>query len=635
MRAIGTAQAKTQLQDRFRKQLPYEVIPTNLPGAFTSPALPESLDVRTASSASLVKHGILLQRPGKGDPPGVLKAWERVFSRKWLAQNRIVPQLAPQFGRTHRLRRATKTDAGFTSNNWAGGTIQGQWITCVGTWAIPTVSEPREPQGQEGGWNSSSWVGIDGAYGSNDVLQAGVEQRVDGSGNASYVAWFEWFTNGQVGGTINDFSNRKVILGDTSPLSPSLASFNGNLYIAWKGDGNDNLNVMVSKDNGQSFGNKLISQETSSEAPGLAADSANLYITWKGSGNDNLNVAIVNVDPGTGAPTGFSNKVILGDTSPLSPALVSLNGDLYLAWKGDGNDNLNVMVSTDGGASFGNKFISGETSPESPSLGINNGNLYISWKGDGNDNLNVALVDLDSNTGAPTGFSNKVILGDTSPLSTALASLNGYLFLSWKGDGNDNLNLMFSSDGGQTFGGKFISPETSPESTALALHNGNLYIAWKGDGNDNLNVALVDLSGFTTPPYIFQTNLLNFPVNPGDTVFCSVQYVNNQTAGQIHFANDTTGEHFSLTLVPPPGATFNGNSLDWIMEAPDGGEPISALPNFTPVQFTGAFGCSANQTVGDPQNGDSWNVVNFSANPPQTLTSVALGSGTVTVNFIG
>jgi hypothetical protein len=622
--------------DIFRRSLPFELIPTNIPGAFTSPAPPEHFDPKTASAATMVKYGVLWPRPSEGQDAGVVTFWKRVFSRKWHSKDRIMPRLQPQPGKTHRLRGMKKTDAGFTSNNWSGGTINGQWITCFGSWTVPTVSQPSEGPGQEGGWNSSSWLGIDGAYGSTDVLQAGVQQRVDGNGNPSYVAWFEWFTPSQVGGTIIDFSNNKVILGDTSPVSPSLASFNGNLYLAWKGDGNDNLSVMVSTDNGQSFGNKYISPETSSDAPCLAADGGNLYIAWKGSGNDNLSVAIVDIDPMTGAPTGFSSKVILGDTSPVRPALASLNGNLYLAWKGDGNDNLSVMVSTDGGQTFGNKFISPETSPQAPALGVNNGSLFISWKGDGNDNLSVAVVDIDDQTGVPTGFSGKVILGDTSPLSPTLASMNGYLFLGWKGAGNDNLSVMFSSDDGQSFGNKFISPETSPDSPVLALHNGSLFIAWKGDGNDNLSVSRVDVSGFTTPAYVSQTNILNFAVSPGDTVFCSVQYINNQTAGQIYFANNTTGEHFSLTLVPPPGATFSGNSVDWIMEAPDGGEPNAALPKFTPVQFTGSFGCGADgRTVGNPQNGDSWNIVDNSVNPPLTLTSVTLGSGSVTIAFIG
>lgn len=617
MQATAT---KPKTIDEFTKRIPFDLIPTNVPGAFATAAPPDSFNYNTATTTSLVKNGMLLRRPVKGDHPGVVAAWEAVFSRPWLAKDRVIPRLEPQIGKTHHLRMVQRTDTGFTSNNWSGGTIQGSWVTCFGTWVIPTVSQPSEPQGLEGGWNSSSWVGLDGAYGSNDVLQAGVEQKVDGSGNASYVAWFEWFAPFQ-----------KVTLGDTSPLSPALASFNGNLYISWKGDGNDNLNVMVSTDNGQTFGNKFISGETSPESTALTAHNGNLYIAWKGDGNDNLNVAIVNVDA-FGSPTGFSNKNTLGDTSPVSPALASFNGNLYIAWKGDGNDNLNVMVSTDNGATFGNKLTSPETSDDAPSLAVFNGNLYIAWKGSGNDNLNVAIVNVDA-FGSPTGFSNKVTLGETSPVSPSIASLGGLFYLSWKGDGNDNLNVLSSSDG-QNFGNKSTSVETSPESPALAAHNGNLFIGWKGDGNDNLNVATV--TELPEPVYVFQTNIVNFPVNPGDTVHCSVQYINNQTAGQINFFNNTTGQQFSIVLVPPPGASFNGNSLDWIMEAPDGGEPNAALPSFTPVQFTSSYGCNASgQTVGDPQNGDTWNVVNFSANPPQTLTSVTLGPGAVTVNFIG
>jgi hypothetical protein len=114
--------------------------------------------------------------------------------------------------------------------------------------------------------------------------------------------------------------------------------------------------------------------------------------------------------------------------------------------------------------------------------------------------------------------------------------------------------------------------------------------------------------------------------------FCSVQYIANNTAGSVSFANETTGQHFSLTLAPPRGANFTGESIEWIMEAPDGGYPNSALPSFTPVTFTSALGCSlARKALGDPPNGEVLNI----ANGPQTLTSVTLASDTVTIDFIG
>lgn len=278
----------------------------------------------------------------------------------------------------------------------------------------------------------------------------------------------------------------KVTLGDTSPKSPALASLNNLLYIGWKGDGNDHLNVMCSAD-GHTFGGKFTSPETSPQAPALCAHNGMLFIGWKGDGNDHLNVARVSLS-GTSV-TGFSNKATLGDTSPVSPALASLNGRLYIAWKGDGNDNLNVMYSTDNGATFGNKYTSPETSPQAPGLCVEGGNLYITWKGDGNDNLNVARVNLSGN--AITGFVNKTVLGDTSPVSPALAANGNKMYLSWKGDGNNFLNVETSTNNGASFSNKVISFETSPQPPALTVMNGKVYIAWKGDGNDNLNVASI------------------------------------------------------------------------------------------------------------------------------------------------
>ncbi len=329
-------QATAPSHEAFRKALPYELIPTRLPGVYTHPAPPEDLDPNTADTKKFIKYGLLWRRPGATDRPTVRAAWERIASRKWDPKKRIIPRMEVQFGRTHQIQGLKKTEAGYTSSNWSGGVLQGppgSFTSALGYWVIPTVGIPPEPQGFEGGWNSSSWIGIDGFFTTNDVLQAGIEQKVDGFGNASYVAWYEWFVNG----------------------------------------------------------------------------------------------------------------------------------------------------------------------------------------------------------GDPNQF-----------------------------------------------------------------------------------------------PYIYQTNIPNFPVAPGQTIYCSVQYVGNNTAGQLYLANDSTGETFSITLVPPTGASFNASDAEWIMEAPDGGEPNSSLPSFTPVQFTTALACN-NSVIANPQNGDYVNVIGFN----KQLTSVTLGNDAVTIDFIG
>jgi len=76
-------------------------------------------------------------------------------------------------------------------------------------------------------------------------------------------------------------------------------------------------------------------------------------------------------------------------------------------------DNLNV-ISSDDGRNFGGKITSGETSPYTPALAANNGQLFIAWTGNGANQLNAAVVDTDLSQGVALGISSKVVLGESS-----------------------------------------------------------------------------------------------------------------------------------------------------------------------------------------------------------------------------
>lgn len=320
--------------ERFRAKLPFPTIATKLPGAFAGRPFPPEFDLNKATPAALRAHGVFWRRPAPNADPRLVAAWKEAADRAKSVKEWLVPELEVQVGKRHVLGPVTRqSDGVFTSSNWSGGVLPGKWTGVIGQWNVPTVSKPPEPAGAGGIWTSSSWVGLDGAYGSNDVLQAGVQQQVDAKGNASYVAWYEWF----------------------APPQPN------------------------------------------------------------------------------------------------------------------------------------------------------------------------------------------------------------------------------------------------------------------------------------SPGYIWQTNINNFPVKPGDTLFCSAQYVGT-TAGHLYFANLTTNSPpLSITLAPPPGATFSGNSAEWIMECNDGGEPTQSLPAFTPVDFSGGVACAASGPSANPQTADNFIMQRGS----QNLTQTTLGDGTVVIKFIG
>ena len=282
------------------------------------------------------------------------------------------------------------------------------------------------------------------------------------------------------------FTN-KVTLGAISPNSPSIESHNGRLYIAWKGDGSNNINVTCSGDNGRTFGGIFNSPATSSQAPALCSHNDILFICWTCVKTFYLNVARVNL---TGnSITGLSNKITLPFTSPVRPSLASFNSALYIAWKGARNDTFSLIYSNDSGATFGNKYDFSEDTTHGLGLAAHGRDLYIAWKGERNDRLNVARVQLSSD--AIIGLSNKVILPDISPDSPSLLSLRERIYISWRGDVNKNLNIGCSINNGASFGNKYKSPEASRHAPALCAHNGVVFISWTGLESGYINIARV------------------------------------------------------------------------------------------------------------------------------------------------
>jgi hypothetical protein len=72
-----------------------------------------------------------------------------------------------------------------TSQNWSGYSATGGTFTAVnGTWTVPQFT-PDSPAGAD-----AAWVGI-GGVNTRDLIQAGTQQTVSGTGSTQYQAWVE------------------------------------------------------------------------------------------------------------------------------------------------------------------------------------------------------------------------------------------------------------------------------------------------------------------------------------------------------------------------------------------------------------------------------------------------------------
>jgi len=274
----------------------------------------------------------------------------------------------------------------------------------------------------------------------------------------------------------------KDVLGDTAVHAPGAVEVNNRLLVAWAGtDAQHHLNVIASAQHG-SYTDKVTLGDTSPVGASLCLFGGKVYLAWTGTGNQHLNV-MSSTDGKT-----WSNKVTLSDTSPFRPALAAHGGKIYLGWTGtDAQHRLNILSSADG-VHWGGKSTLGDKSIDAPALASFLGRLYIGWTGT-NDahNLNV----MSSADGGAT-WQNKRILGDTSIAGPSLCARDSRLLIGWAGrDGNHSLNVMASVNG-LDFGAKLVLGDSSDNTPVLVMAHGQLTFVWTGrDTQHHLNVMPV------------------------------------------------------------------------------------------------------------------------------------------------
>jgi hypothetical protein len=259
--------------------------------------------------------------------------------------------------------------------------------------------------------------------------------------------------------------------------------------------------------------------ETTDAAPALAALGTKLYIAWKGTGNTTLNIGEVGVrfdSSGHGSIssfTGITNKVELTNAqlgagnfqTATGPALVAHIQLLFLAWKGSGDNVINMLlIAPDFKTAITPTPISAprpQYTASAPSLASHNESLFIAWR-DLNSYLNVAPIAFDTSDDdtLPTivlreSTSQKLVFQeDGTDAAPSLASVKNLLFLSWMGNANYLCMMASDNNAGSFVHRGFTLTQNGP---CLTWNNDKCYLAWTDLNDNHLHVAY---SGFYGSP---------------------------------------------------------------------------------------------------------------------------------------
>jgi hypothetical protein len=156
---------------------------------------PSNFDIDSASDSERVAYGFPRL-------PAAAASLQALWEVKAKHYRLVVPTFKPRTTRRVSFPKLKLDHTAERNSIWSGvittppvGDTM-QWVK--GTWSMPTIQLP--PDAKDGGrYCASTWVGIDGDDGSQDVLQAGCDADVSLSGGVTqyqYLPWWQWYPGG-------------------------------------------------------------------------------------------------------------------------------------------------------------------------------------------------------------------------------------------------------------------------------------------------------------------------------------------------------------------------------------------------------------------------------------------------------
>jgi hypothetical protein len=177
-------------------------------------------------------------------------------------------------------------------------------------------------------------------------------------------------------------------------------------------------------------------------------------------------------------------KSLVGRSTVSDPALVVVGHQVVVAYQ-QSDSSLDMAISNDVVADPGEfTFTSvgglGESTSAAPALTAQNGQLFLAWKGSGNNDVSVAGYNLGSNR----SFSKTSMLGLTED-GPAITVANGELYLAYLQPVDKHVCTWPQSDWNKV-GAKFLGAVSSaPPSLCPSADGTQLVLAWLGVDQPN------------------------------------------------------------------------------------------------------------------------------------------------------
>jgi hypothetical protein len=233
------------------------------------------------------------------------------------------------------------------------------------------------------------------------------------------------------------------------------------------------------------------------KVPGASSDAAptltlnqstgDIYLAWKNAGSSNISLTSTkNIFPSAGKTYAWTKIRQLPGGTSTSPALASFKNNIYLVWKGEGDDaTLWWSQSADGQTWTSQQQISGPETDTPPSLVGGDDALYLVWKGKGDTG-----IWWSKNSDGKTWSEQRQIVDFSTSSAPALAFSfsKGVVFMAWRAaDSTNSIHWSKCSDG-KTWMAQQQIPQAATDAAPAMAENlaGVLAVAWKGQGEPSV-----------------------------------------------------------------------------------------------------------------------------------------------------